>query len=147
MKGFKLVNDKEVIEPEDVNTPMDKPTITRQQNDKSYTNSPQTITQAAAANFGKILELAGNVIEIKKMKVVSDAVLAKMEADRKNLLAEAEVYVEKKNADTQSIVDKMNVIRFMMQDFYQQSNQQIKGEDFRQIITSIVDQMGRIDNV
>ena len=40
----------------------------------------------------------------------------------------------------------MNVIRLMMQDFYQQSNQQITSEDFRQIITSIVDQMGRINN-
>ena len=109
-------------------------------------NPPQTITQAAAQNFGKILELAGSMIEIKKMKVASDAYLAKMEEDRKQLLAEAEAYVEKKDADTKSIVERMNVIRLMMQDFYQQSNQQITSEDFRQIITSIVDQMGRINN-
>ena len=80
------------------------------------------------------------------MKVASEAVLAKMEADRKQLLAEAEAYVLKKNADTNSVIERMNLIRMMMQDFYQQSNQQITGEEFKQIITSIVDQMGRMDN-
>jgi hypothetical protein len=144
MKGLEFV---ETIESEVVSTPKYNPTeITRPQNDRNSTNPPQTITQAAAQNFGKILELAGSVIEIKKMKVTSDALLAKMEEDRKRLLAEAEAYVEKKDADTRSIVERMNVIRLMMQDFYQQSNQQITSEDFRQIITSIVDQMGRMNN-
>ncbi len=68
-----------------------------------------------------------------------------MEADRKQLLAEAEAYVLMKNADTNSVIARMNVIRLMMQDFYQQSNHQITSEDFKQIITSIVDQMGRIN--
>ncbi len=138
----------EIIQPEGNNLPEVKSTKTELKPvDKStLASSPQTITQAAAQNFGKILELAGGLVEIKKMKVASDAVLAKMEADRKQLLAEAEAYVEKKNADTKSVVERMNVIRLMMQDFYQQSNQQITGEDFRIIITSIVDQMGRMNN-
>lgn len=140
MKGLEYI---ETIESEVVSNPTK---ITSPQNDTNSANTPQTITQAAAQNFGKILDLAGSVIEIKKMKVASDALLAKMEEDRKQLLAEAEAYVEKKNADTRSIVERMNVIRLMMQDFYQQSNQQITSEDFRQIITSIVDQMGRMNN-
>lgn len=144
MKGLEIV---ENIENEVASTPVYSPTkIAIPQNGGTSANPPQTITQAAAQNFGKILELAGSMIEIKKMKVASDAYLAKMEEDRKQLLAEAEAYVEKKDADTRSIVERMNVIRLMMQDFYQQSNQQITSEDFRQIITSIVDQMGRMNN-
>lgn len=148
MKGLELEDTVEVIEAEVVNAPASKsqPTLTKSENGSAPANAHHPMTEAVAQNFGKILELAGSVIEIKKMKVASQAVLAKMEADRKQLLAEAEAYVEKKNADTKSIVDQMNVIRLMMQDFYQQSNQQITGEDFRQIITSIVDQMGRIKN-
>ena len=80
------------------------------------------------------------------MEVASNAILAKMDKDRQQLLAEAEAYVLKKNADTNSVVERMNLIRLMMQDFYQQSNQQITSEDFKTIITSIVEQMGKIKN-
>ena len=148
MKGFDFEDVAVVNQPEGENLPEVKSTTTVSTSgkDSAPASSPQTITQAAAQNFGKILDLAGGLLEIKKMKVASEAVLAKMEADRKILLAEAEKYVLMKNADTKSVVDRMNVIRLMMQDFYQQSNQQITSEDFREIITSIVDQMGRMNN-
>ncbi len=148
MKGFDLEDVAELTQPEGDNLPDVKSTTTvsKPGDNHTHASSPQTLTQAAAQNFGRILDLAGGLVEIKKMKVASDAVLAKMEADRKQLLSEAEAYCIKKNADTKSIVDRMNVIRLMMQDFYQQSNQQITGEDFKQIITSIVDQMGRMNN-
>jgi len=144
MKGLELEDVIEVIQPEEVNTPVVKPTTTVTK--LGDNNTPQTIPQAAAQNFGKILELAGSLVKIREVDVVTKAALAKMEADRKQLLTEAEVYVDKKNADTKSVIDRMNIIRLMMQDFYQQSNQQITGEDFRQIITSIVDQMGRMND-
>ena len=148
MKGFDFEDVAVVNQPEGENLPEVKSTTTVSTSgkDSAPASSSQTITQAAAQNFGKILDLAGGLLEIKKMKVASEAVLAKMEADRKILLAEAEKYVLMKNADTKSVVDRMNVIRLMMQDFYQQSNQQITSEDFRKIITSIVDQMGRMNN-
>ena len=150
MKGFELENEAEIFQPEVENLPDFKSTTTPSKlgrnGNGANDDSSLTITQAAAQNFGKILDLAGDLVEIKKMKVASDAVLAKMEEDRKQLLAEAEAYVIKKNADTKSVIDKMNIIRLMMQDFYQQNNQKINGDDFRHIITSIVDQMGRIDN-
>lgn len=148
MKGLELEEMAEIIQPEGKNLPEVKSTTTVSTSGKDSTtaNSPQTLTQAAAQNFGKILELAEGLVEIKKMKVASEAVLAKMEADRKQLLAEAEAYVLKKNADTNSVIERMNLIRMMMQDFYQQSNQQITGEEFKQIMTSIVDQMGRMNN-
>ncbi len=148
MKGFDLEDVAEVIQPEGDNLPVvnSTTTVSKSEDGSTPANSPQTLKQAAAQNFGKILELAGGLVEIKKMKVASEAVLAKMEEDRKQLLAEAEAYVLKKNADTKSVIEPMNIIRMMMQDFYQQSNRQITSEDFKQIITSIVDQMARIKN-
>lgn len=145
MKDFELENVAEVIQPGGTCFPVDRSsaTLSKVENNSTTANSPETIKQAAAQNFGKILELAGGLVELGKIKVVSDAVLAKMEADRKQLLSEAEVYVAKKNADTKSDVDRMNIIRLMMLDFYQQSNLQITSEDFKQIIKSIVDQMGK----
>ena len=97
-------------------------------------------------NFDTILKLAGDVVEIKKMKVASDACLAKMEQDRKMLLDEAYAYAMKKKADTSSVVERMNVIRLMMQDFYAHSNGNLSGDDFCKIITEVVNQMGKIEN-
>jgi hypothetical protein len=148
MKGFDLEDVAEVIQPEGENLSVAKSTTTvsKPGNDSSPANSPQTITQAAAQNFGKILELAGGIVEIQRMKVASDAVLAKMEADREQLRAEAEAYVNKMNAATKSAVDRMNVIRLMMQDYNQQSSPNIKSEDFKDIITKTIEELGRINN-
>jgi len=148
MKGFDLENVAEVNQSEGINLPEVKSTTTvsKPENDSTTTNSPQTITQAAAQNFSKILELAGGLVEIKKMKVASEAVLAKMEADRKILLAEAEAYVDKMNAATKSAVDRMNVIRLMMQDYNQQSSPNITSEDFKDIITKTIEDLGRMKN-
>ena len=151
MKGFDLEDVAEVIQPEGENLPVVKSTTTLSKpgDNSTPTSSPQTLTQAAAQNFGRILDLAGGIVEIQRMKVASDALLAKMEADRKQLLALAEAYVLMKNADTNSDTARMNVIRLMMQDFYQfcqQSNVQITSEHFKQIITNIVDQMGGMKN-
>ena len=145
MKGIELI---EPFENNGENTLECTPTTTTrpQKSEGNGAKQPLTIKQAAAENFGKILELAGSIVEIKKMKVASDAILRKMEEDRKMLLAEAEAYVEKKNADTRSIVDRMNVIRQMMQDFYNQSNVNISGEEFRQTITCILDHFERTEN-
>ncbi|GKU25196.1 hypothetical protein [Clostridium folliculivorans] len=96
-------------------------------------------------NFENILSLAGDIVEIKKMQVQSDAILAKMKEDRENLLAEAKAYAERKNADTNSVVEKMKVIQSMMKEFYQFNNSNMSGEDFSRVISEIVTQMGRID--
>lgn len=137
MKGFEMVESSErrLAEVKDKNVMI--PPINKEEN---------RLSNAVADNFDKILGIASDITGIVRMKVQSDAVLAKMQEDRKTLLAETESYVQKKNADTKSVVDRMNVIRFMMQDFYQQSNQNITGEDFRMIITEIVNQMGRVEN-
>ena len=97
-------------------------------------------------NFENILNLAGSIVEIKKMKVASEAYLKKMAEDRKRIVDEAQAYVLKKRADTNSVVDKMNVIRSMMQDFYAHSQGNLSGDDFCKIITEVVNQMGRVED-
>ncbi len=99
-----------------------------------------------ANNFDNILELAGSIVEIQKMKVASEACLAKMAEDRKRILEEAQAYATKKRADTASVVERMNVIRSMMQDFYAHSQGNLSGDDFCKIITEVVNQMGRVED-
>lgn len=106
----------------------------------------KTKLDVVSEGFDNIMKLATEITEIKKMKTQGELILQKMDKDRELLMTEAQAYAEKKNADTKSVVDRMNVIRGMMQDFYAQSNKQITGEDFRVIITEIVNQMGRVEN-
>ena len=96
-------------------------------------------------NFGNILNLANDIVEIKKMKVQSDAIILKMREDRESLLAEAEAYAKRKNADTSSVIEKMKVIQSMIRDFYQFNNSSMTSEDFSKVITEIVTQMGNIE--
>ena len=97
-------------------------------------------------NFENILNLAGSIVEIKKMQVASEACLKKMAEDRKKIVDEAQAYAVKKRADTNSVVDRMNVIRSMMQDFYAHNQGNLSGDDFCKIITEVVNQMGRVED-
>lgn len=113
--------------------------------DDEINTTSNKITDVVADNFENILNLANDIIEIKKMKVQSDAILSKIREDRENLLAEAEAYVKRKNADTSSVIEKMKVIQLMIRDFYQFNNSSMTSEDFSKVITEIVTQMGRIE--
>lgn len=97
-------------------------------------------------NFGNILNLVSNIVEIQKTIVFSETVLEKMREDRKRLETEAQAYALKMGADTTAVVERMNVIREMMNDFYKHSNGNLSSEDFCKIITEVVEQMGRIEN-
>lgn len=101
---------------------------------------------AAADNFGEILKLASEITEIAKLKVSTDAIIKQMAEKRKDLLAEAEAYALRKKADTNEVIEKMNVIRLMMNDFYEHSDAKISGEEFKAIMTEIVNQMGRVEH-
>jgi len=101
---------------------------------------------AAADNFGEILKLASEITEIAKLKVGTDAIIKQMAEKRKDLLAEAEAYAQRKKADTNSVVEKMELVRKMMLDFYEHNVTTISGEDFRIIITEIVNQMGKVEH-
>ncbi len=100
---------------------------------------------AVADNFPRILSLAEGIAEIKKMQVQSEAVLKQMDKQRENLLAEAEAYARKKNADTNDVVEKMKVVSDMMNNYYRYSgNANISGNDFRMIISDIVNSMKQV---
>lgn len=139
MNGFQMEDDQNVIV-EHPKVEITKPNVDNQQ------VATKTKLDVVSEGFDNIMKLATEITEIKKMKTQGELILQKMDKDRELLMTEAQAYAEKKNADTKSVVDRMNVIRGMMQDFYAQSNQQITGEDFRVIITEIVNQMGRIEN-
>ena len=139
MNGFEIIDDQTSI----VEQPKVEITKPGQENQQV---AQKTKLDVVSEGFDNIMKLATEITEIKKMKAQGELILQKMDKDRELLLTEAQAYAEKKNADTKSVVDRMNVIRGMMQDFYAQSNQQITGEDFRVIITEIVNQMGRVEN-
>ena len=139
MNGFEIIDDQTSIV-EQPKVEISKPGQENQQ------VAQKTKLDVVSEGFDNIMKLATEITEIKKMKTQGELILQKMDKDRELLLTEAQAYAEKKNADTKSVVDRMNVIRGMMQDFYEQSNQQITGEDFRVIITEIVNQMGRVEN-
>lgn len=142
MDDFEIVESTRGINP----TQNDPIIITKPGKLGQVVSGKDKLLGAAADNFGEILRLAKEITEIRKIEVQTEAVIKQMSESRKTILAEAESYAMKKNADTKSIVDKMNVIRLMMQDFYAQSNQQLSSEDFRAVITEIVNQMGRVEN-
>ena len=75
MKGFELTNSIRNLELSDN-------TGNNQYGDK--------LGDAVAENFDKILDLASDIVEIRKMKIQSDTVIAHMQETRKQLLTEAE---------------------------------------------------------
>ena len=97
-------------------------------------------------NFSNILKLAGDIVEIRKMQVASDACLKKMEEDRNRILVEAQAYAERKRADTSSVVERMNLVRAMMLDFHAHNNGSMSGDDFCKIIKEVVNQMSRLED-
>jgi len=96
------------------------------------------LVDALADNMGGIIDLAKDIVDIKRMKVQSEALLAKMDKDMAMLREEAEAYVMKKNADTKQIIDKMQMARLLLNDFYNQKNTAgVTAEEFSLIIKSI----------
>lgn len=106
---------------------------------QSGTSPANIVANAVADNFPNILELAGSLAEMMKMKVQSEAVLAKMEADRQMLIAETDAYCRKKEKDTEQYLGKLEVIRQMMSDYnrYGKSGG-LSEEAFCSIITQII---------
>lgn len=140
MSGFEETKSRRMIEDqEEVLTPEVLEGGLPKKKDNEQTSI--SLEGAVAQNFDKILGLASEIVSIKKMKEQSEADIKKMDKAIQMLEKQTKDYVEKSKADTDRIVAKMNMIRYMMQDFYKQSNQQITGAEFQTIITSIIDKM------
>lgn len=143
MKGFEIIESSSRTP---VRTNDGSVTITNMSTPtKAHTKGDKAL-DIVSNNFDSIMNLAGSIVEIKKMKVASEACLKKMAEDRKALETEAQAYAIKKRADTSSVVDRMNVIRSMMQDFYAHNQGNLSGDDFCKIITEVVNQMGRVED-
>lgn len=110
----------------------------------SEISKSDAIVNSIANNFPKILDIVSDIIEIEKRKAESEAIIKKMEEDRKMLLAETEAYVKRKQADTHQILGKMEIIRIMMKDFYQHAPSNLTGEQFSEIITKFIDKLDKI---
>ena len=115
----------------------------KDQVNKSQKSQNVATSKIVSDNLPKIIDLASSIVEIEKMKVASEAVLAKMREDRLSLLAEAEAYAKKKNADTSDIVARFTLVRDMMRDFYAANTGSMTSEDFQKVISSIIEQMGK----
>ena len=135
MKGFEIIESGSNL-----------PEQSQQTVQTAQQSNDHTAMSVLSDNFDTILNLVGDVVEIKKMKVASDACPAKMEQDRKMLLDEASAYAMKKKADTSSVVEPMNVICQMMQDFYAHNNGNLTGDEFCKIMTDVVNLVGKTGN-
>lgn len=110
----------------------------------SETNKSEAIVNSIVNNFPKILDIVSDIIEIEKRKTESEAIIKKMEEDRKMLLAETEAYVKRKQADTHQILGKMEIIRVMMKDFQQHAPSNLTGGQFSEIITKFIDKLDKM---
>lgn len=126
-------NDFEIIEP------------TRRTSDIEPYSQNSILANALAGNIETIIGIAQDIVDIGRMKVQSDAILSKMEQDRKNLIAETEIYVMKKKADTKNVIDRMKIIQEFLRDFYsfnQKGKTGLSGEEFTKIISDVLASMG-----
>lgn len=97
------------------------------------------ISKSVSDNFTEILNLAGKVIELKQMKVQSDAVLAQMEAERQRLIAETDAYCRRKESDNARYLGKLDKIRLIMADYNKcGKDAPLSEEAFCSIITQII---------
>ena len=98
------------------------------------------LTDALADNMGNIISIAKDIVDIQRMRVQSEVLLEKMEKDKAILIAEADAYVKRKNADTKQIIGKMQIARELLKDFYEQKNTSgVTVEEFSALIKVIYD--------
>lgn len=102
------------------------------------------LASTAADNFDRILDVATTVVEIQKMQVQADACIGMLRENRLMLEQETEAYVKKLNAETDAAVNKVEVIRRMMHDYYTSGTTKLSGDEFSRIISDILDHMGNL---
>jgi len=106
--------------------------------EKIPTPMDNRLANALVDNMDSIIDLAKDITAIQRIRVQSEALLKKMEEDRAKLREETEAYVKMKNADTKQIIDKMQMARELLKDFYNQKNTSgVTAEEFSTIIKSI----------
>lgn len=99
---------------------------------------------AVADNFGRILDVACAITEIEKMKVQANVYVTQLREQRLMLEEETRAYVTKIEAETDRTVQKVEVIRRMMQDYYRFGQDKLSSSEFSKIISNVLEQMGEI---
>ena len=102
------------------------------------------LVNAAANNFDRILDIASSIVETRRMQVQAVACIHMLEEKRKTLVAEAEAYVKRVRTETDATVNKAEVIRRMMQDYYRSGRNSLTGDEFSRIISDVLNHMGEI---
>ncbi len=119
-------------------TAMDKTDVVEPEvldNVPSTTNDTHPLTQAMADNFPRILDIATQCVDILKIRELSEAQLKELREKRKLLVTEADTYVKKKNADTDSFKTRGETIRLLLEDYYKYGgSEKLPAEDFIKIL-------------
>ena len=97
-------------------------------------------------NFGRILDIVGQIVQIKTIKVQTEAQVALLEQERKKLQEDTDSYVRTMREDTNGKLDKAKVIENMMLDFYKYSDGKLSGEQFQAVICKIIDDLFNRNN-
>lgn len=97
-----------------------------------------------ADNFGRILDVACAITEIEKMKIQANVYVAQLREQRLMLEEETKAYVRKVEAETDRTVQKVEVIRRMMQDYYRFGQNKLSSSEFSSIISNVLEQMGEL---
>ncbi|MCR5107991.1 MAG: hypothetical protein K6B28_07480 [Lachnospiraceae bacterium] len=114
-------------------------------NSQFLTPGKEKLLGAVAENFGRIVDIASAIVEIERMDAQTDAYISELEEKRKMLAEEADAYVKIQNAKTNAVVSKVEIIRMMMQDYYNYGREGLSNEDFSKIMQQVISQMGVSD--
>ena len=100
------------------------------------------MAHAIADNFGRILDVASALAEVERIGAQADAYVKASKADCEKLAQETESYVRKLQAETDAKVDRVEVIRRMMQDYNNAAQKNLSSKEFFRIISKIIDDGG-----
>lgn len=110
--------------------------------DKKSSGAPSVgehLGHAVADNLDRIIGIANNIVEIKKMQVQSDAVIKQINAETERLRVEADNYVKMKGADTKDAVDRIDALRRMINDINASPNNKVSSSDLNDLLRTILE--------
>lgn len=100
--------------------------------------SKERLVDAISDNMPNIINCANTILEIGKMQVQGQIELAKMDKAKEMLLAETNAYCQKLEAKSKTHLDKMDKLRLLLKDFYESNNGTISGEEFSNILSTVL---------
>ena len=88
-------------------------------------------------NVGRIINIASEIVSIAKSKEQHTFEIGKMEQFRKALREEADVYVDKLRAETNSKISKVEQLRALLNEFYMAHQGMPVDENYKEAIGEI----------